>query len=163
VAKIVFPIDNPVYKSGSIREPEQQELASTHNLPLERLRASLQDLAALMEAGKIEQCVSMAKLRKTIRKHLEGTLSLKYESSRMRINGLHTATSRKYAVFMRSESGQSARFKAVHDTHENALEIARQHAATTAGHGNLDFTYYVVELKHRVGIENGKIVDEPMT
>lgn len=30
------------------------------------------------------------------------------------------------------------------------------------GRGHVDFTYYVVEIKHRVGIERGQIIDEPL-
>ena len=63
---------------------------------------------------------------------------------------------------MRSDSGCSAKFKTLHETYDVALDAARQHAATAVGHGNINFTYYVVEVKHRVGIENGKPVDAPM-
>jgi hypothetical protein len=34
-------------------------------------------------------------------------------------------------------------------------------AAERAASGQVDYTYYAVEIKHRVGIERGKIVDEP--
>ena len=78
------------------------------------------------------------------------------------IQELHKNTGAKYAVFMRSESGQSAKFKAVHPTLESAVEAARHHAATAASYGHLDFTHYAVEIKHRVGIEHGRLVDEAM-
>jgi hypothetical protein len=84
------------------------------------------------------------------------------QSPRMLVQQLHKATDPKYAVFMRSQSGQSAKFKVLHSTLESAIETARDHAATTAGHGNADFTYYAIEIKHRVGIERGRMVDEPM-
>lgn len=75
---------------------------------------------------------------------------------------LHNATDPKFAVFMRSDSGCSAKFKILHDSYDVALDAARQHAATAVGHGNTDFTYYVIEIKHRVGIEHGKLIDSPM-
>jgi len=78
------------------------------------------------------------------------------------VQQLHNATDPKFAVFMRSDSGCSAKFKILHDTYEAALDTARHHAATTAGHGSTNFTYYVIEIKHRVGIEHGKLVDTPM-
>lgn len=34
-------------------------------------------------------------------------------------------------------------------------------AADLASRGKVDYTYYAVEIKHRVGIEHGKIIDEP--
>lgn len=73
---------------------------------------------------------------------------------------LHEATSPKYAVFARSPSGLRANFKFVHDSLESAVECCRKYAADRATHGYLDYTYYAVEIKHRVGIEHGKIVDE---
>jgi hypothetical protein len=78
------------------------------------------------------------------------------------VQQLHNATDPKFAVFMRSDSGCSAKFKTLHETYDVALDAARQHAATAVGHGNINFTYYVIEVKHRVGIENGKPVDSPM-
>lgn len=83
-------------------------------------------------------------------------------TNRFRIQQLNQATDPKFAVFLRAPSGQSARFQALHETPESALDAARFHAAEAAGHGNTDFTYYVIEIKHRVGIEHGKLVDEPM-
>jgi hypothetical protein len=43
-----------------------------------------------------------------------------------------------------------------------AIECCRKYAADRASSGYVDFTYYAVEIKHRVGIEHGKIVDEPL-
>ena len=83
-------------------------------------------------------------------------------SARFLIQQLNSAANPKYAVFLRSPSGQSAKFQSLHETPDTALEAARFHAAETASHGTLDFTYYVIEIKHRVGIEHGKLVDEPM-
>ena len=83
-------------------------------------------------------------------------------SARFRIQELHQAEDPKYAVFLRSASGQSAKFRALHETSEKAIEVARFHASEAASHGSTDFTYYVVEIKHRVGIERGKLVDQSM-
>lgn len=84
------------------------------------------------------------------------------ETRRSLVQQLHNAKNQKFAVFMRSPSGASARFKKLHDTLQDALDISRQHASEVVSRGTTDFTYYVVEIKHRVGIENGKLVDEPM-
>ena len=83
-------------------------------------------------------------------------------TTRHTVQQLHQAEDPRFAVFMRSSSGQSAKFKVLVGTLDEAIEIARHHAATTVGHGNLDFTYYAVEIKHRVGIERGNPVDEAM-
>ena len=74
---------------------------------------------------------------------------------------LHEATSPQYAVFARSPSGIRANFKYLHDSLDSAIEFCRKLAAERAASGYLDFTYYAVKIKHRVGIEHGKIVDEP--
>ena len=81
---------------------------------------------------------------------------------KQRIQQLHENTAAKYAVFLRSETGQNARFCVLHSTLEKAVETARQHAADVAARGTLDFTYYAIEIKHRVGIEHGRLVDESM-
>lgn len=83
-------------------------------------------------------------------------------TNRHTVQQLHKATDPKFAVFMRSDSGCSAKFKFLYETYDLALEAARQHAATTVSHGNTNFTYYVVEIKHRVGIEHGKLIDVSM-
>ena len=82
-------------------------------------------------------------------------------TKRQTVQQLHEATSPKYAVFLRTESGKSACFKYLHDSLDSAIEFSRAKAAGLASSGELDFTYYAVEIKHRVGIEHGKIVDEP--
>ena len=81
-------------------------------------------------------------------------------TNRQAVLQLHEATSPKYAVFTRSPSGLRANFKFVHDSLESAIESCRKYAADRASNGHLDYTYYAVEIKHRVGIEHGKIVDE---
>lgn len=67
-----------------------------------------------------------------------------------------------YAVFLRTPSGRAARFVYAHDTLESAIERCREYASRVASTGKDDFTYYAIEIKHRVGIENGKLVDEPL-
>ena len=78
------------------------------------------------------------------------------------VQQLHEAENPKFAVFLRSPSGRNAKFSKLHDSIETAIEAARTHAAEVAGRGTPDFTYYVVEIKHRVGIEHGRLVDQPM-
>ena len=82
---------------------------------------------------------------------------------KMAVQQLHRADKPQYAVFMRSESGRSAKFKFIHETLDTAIECCRKFASNAASHGHQDFTYYAVEIKHRVGIEHGKIVDEPLS
>lgn len=82
-------------------------------------------------------------------------------TKRQTVQQLHEALSPQYAVFARSPSGTQAYFKYLHDSLESAIERCREYAADKAAHGHMDFTYYAVEIKHRVGIEHGKIVDEP--
>jgi len=85
-----------------------------------------------------------------------------YRSRKKAVQQLHRATDPKFAVFLRSPSGQSAKFKFLHETLDSAIEKCREYAANAISHGHLDFTYYAVEIKHRVGIEQGKPVDEAM-
>lgn len=80
---------------------------------------------------------------------------------RQTVQQLHEAESPQYAVFLRSSSGTRAHFKYLHNSLDSAIEFSRAKAAELASAGQLDFTYYAVEIKHRVGIEHGKIVDEP--
>ncbi len=80
-------------------------------------------------------------------------------SRRYIIQQFDKTNTKRWAVFCRSPSGQSAKFVVLHEEFSEAIETARKHAATTASHGHLDFTYFVVELKHKVGIEDGKVVD----
>jgi len=84
-----------------------------------------------------------------------------FRSRKKAVAPLHEAENPKYAIFLRSQSGHSAKFKLLHDTLESAIEKCREFASNTISHGNLDFTYYAVEIKHRVGIERGKVVDKP--
>lgn len=78
---------------------------------------------------------------------------------RYRIVDLNNNLDAKYALFRRSPSGRSAHFQCLHESIESATETAREHAAESVTRGDTDFTYYIVEIKHRVGIEHGKPVD----
>ena len=81
---------------------------------------------------------------------------------RQTVQQLHKAVSPQYAVFLRSSCGTRAYFKYLHDSLDSAIEGCRSMAADLASRGHLDYTYYAVEIKHRVGIEHGEIVDEPL-
>lgn len=85
-----------------------------------------------------------------------------FRARKKAVHQLHKATDPKYAVFMRSPSGHSAKFKYLHENLESAIEKCREFASNAVGHGHLDFTYYAIEIKHRVGIEHGKPVDQSM-
>ena len=80
---------------------------------------------------------------------------------RQAVQQLHEAVSPQYAVFLRTSDGTRAHFKYLHDSLDSAIEFSRAKAAELASSGHQDFTYYAIEIKHRVGIEHGKIVDEP--
>jgi len=82
-------------------------------------------------------------------------------TNRQAVQQLHKAISPQYAVFARTPSGSQAKFKYLHDSLDSAIEHCRQYAADRAANGYFDYTFYAVEIKHRVGIEHGKIVDEP--
>lgn len=66
----------------------------------------------------------------------------------------------KFAVFMRTPSGQSAKFQYLHETLESAVDSCREYAAQAVVNGGTDFTLYAVEIRHKAGIENGKLVDQ---
>ena len=86
-----------------------------------------------------------------------------HRSRKFAVQQLHNATDPKFAVFMRSPSGHSAKFKYLHESLDSAVEACRTYASAAAAHGHSDFTYYAAEIRHRVGIEHGKLVDESMT
>lgn len=79
--------------------------------------------------------------------------------ARARIQDLYKNPDYKFAVFQRSTNGLAAYFSVLHKTHESALDVARMHAATKASEGNFDVMYFVVELKHKVGFDQGKPID----
>lgn len=64
----------------------------------------------------------------------------------------------KFAVFRRGQSGTGARFKQLHSAFDSALSAAQEHCAEAVAQGNNDFTFYVVEIKSKMGIEHGKFV-----
>lgn len=81
-------------------------------------------------------------------------------SRKLSVKQLRNADSPKYAVFLRSPSGTKAHFKYLHDSIESAIECCRKYAADMASRGHTDYAYYAVEIKHCVGIEREKIIDE---
>lgn len=83
-------------------------------------------------------------------------------TNRQTVQQLHDAVSPQYAVFARTPSGSRAKFKVILNSLDSAIDICREYAAQRAASGQIDFTYYAVEIKHRVGIEHGKIVDAPV-
>lgn len=64
----------------------------------------------------------------------------------------------KFAIFGRSPNGGRAHFRYLFDVETDAVEATQSMSAELASHGHTDFTYYVVEIKARMGIENGKYV-----
>jgi hypothetical protein len=85
-----------------------------------------------------------------------------HKSRKRAIQQLHAATDPKFAVFLRTASGKHAQFRYLHDSLESAIECCRHFSSRVVADGCLDFTYYAVEIKHRVGIERGKPVDQAM-
>lgn len=83
-------------------------------------------------------------------------------TNRFTVQQLNYSNHSKFAVFARTIAGQAARFNVLYETEDEALHVARNHASDRASNGSTDFTFYVVEIKHRVGIEHGKPIDKPM-
>ena len=75
------------------------------------------------------------------------------------IDELATHKDAAYALFARSPSGTRAHFRCVIDDEQTAMAVARNYAAEYAALGKTDYTYYVVKVLHRCGIEDGKVVD----
>jgi hypothetical protein len=69
---------------------------------------------------------------------------------------------KKWAIFTREPNRNAAYFRCLMNSKEEATDIARGFASEAVGRGWMDFTYYVVEIKHRVGIEKSKPVDYPV-
>jgi hypothetical protein len=157
--KIIFPLSHETYRSCPIKPEEQLELASSFGLPIERIQQELNAMAQAMREGELVTPRTTNKLRRFVRAKIERDLKPKGPSAKQRIQAFQQSPGFKFAVFRRSASGRSANFQVLHDTYEKALEVARTHAAENAGDGHSDFTFYVVEIKHRVGIEDGKLVD----
>lgn len=159
--KITFPLTHEVYKSCSIKPEELIEIAARFSLPLERVHAAITDMAAAMRDGTLPTLRTSSKLRRFVRNKIAEDIKPKEPTMRARLMRSFTETpNAKFAVFRRSASGRAAYFQALHPDEDKAREVARTHASESVGYGHKDFTYFVVELKHRVGIENGKPVDE---
>lgn len=87
------------------------------------------------------------------------------EQIRFYLSELDNETDKKWALFLRDgtrKNGKAAFFQCLLPSKESAVEVARQYAAEQAQRGNLDFSYYVVELKHHVGIIGGKLIDKSL-
>jgi len=63
-----------------------------------------------------------------------------------------------FAIFARSPSGQRAHFRAVFDTEAEATAIAQEYSSEFVRDGHTDFTFYIVEIKGRMGLEHGRYV-----
>jgi len=85
-------------------------------------------------------------------------------TKRERVKALHDINPMgMFAVFARSPKGTKAVFGSIHETAASAYAVAQQHAAESAAAGSTDFTYYVVQIKAKMGIEHGKYVNEVAT
>ena len=67
---------------------------------------------------------------------------------------------KKFALFVRSPSSNSAKFRLLFDSKEAACEKAQEYFVKRVADGKTNFTFYVVELKHMIGIEDGKLIDK---
>lgn len=81
------------------------------------------------------------------------------KTRRERIQDLIESDGSRFAIFLRNRKGNKAEFTTIHKSYDIALDVARLHASEMASQGKTDYTFYVVDIKHRVGIERGKIVD----
>lgn len=69
---------------------------------------------------------------------------------------------KKWALFVRGSRAASSKFKAVFDSEEEAYKKAQEYASKRVADGSLDFTFYVIEIKKLLGIENGKFVEKSL-
>jgi hypothetical protein len=67
---------------------------------------------------------------------------------------------KKWALFVRGSRAASSKFKSVFETEQEAHQKAQEYSVKRISDGSLDFTFYVVEIKKIIGIENGKFVDK---
>lgn len=67
---------------------------------------------------------------------------------------------KRYALFVRGGNASSAKFKFAFETQEEAINKANEYASQRVANGHHDFTFYVVHIKNRIGIEGGKLVNE---
>ena len=79
--------------------------------------------------------------------------------SRTELIKLQQNPHKKWALFVRGSNTSSSKFKYIFDTQLEAYEKAKEFAIKRFSDGSKDFTFYVVEIKQMLGIENGKIVD----
>jgi hypothetical protein len=84
---------------------------------------------------------------------------MELKTRRERIQHLTESDGARFAIFLRNRKGNKAEFTTIHKSHAEALDVARLHAADMASQGKTDYTFYVVQIAHKVGIESGKIVD----
>ena len=89
--------------------------------------------------------------------HIE--LPIEDRVSRTGLLELQQNSHKKWALFVRGSNTSSAKFKFVFDNQLEAYEKAKEFAINRFSNGSQDFTFYVVEIKQLIGIENGKIVD----
>lgn len=157
--KITFPLSHEVYKSCYIKPEEQTEIAARFSLPVDRVHAVLTDMADAMRAGTLPTPRTSSKLKRFVRSKIAEDIKPKGPTFRERMKAFNEMPGAKFAVFRRSASGRGAYFQVLHTDEDKAREIARTHASESVSEGHTDFTFYVVELKHRVGIEDGKPVD----
>ena len=73
---------------------------------------------------------------------------------------LQNNPTKKWALFVRGSKAASAKFKFVFETEQEAYEKAQEYASKRIADGCLDFTFYIVELKKMLGIENEKFIDK---
>ena len=67
---------------------------------------------------------------------------------------------KKWALFVRGSRAASSKFKSVFNTEQEAHEKALEYAVKRISDGCEDFTFYVIEIKRILGIENGKFVNK---
>ena len=66
---------------------------------------------------------------------------------------------KKFALFVRGSRPAGAKFKFVFNTQQEAYEKAKEYSHKRVSDGHFDFTFYVIEIKQIIGIENNKLVD----
>ena len=66
---------------------------------------------------------------------------------------------KKYALFVRGSRPAGAKFKYAFETQNEAYEKAKEYASKRIADGHFDFTFYVIEIKQMLGVENNKLVD----
>ena len=160
---IIFPLSHKFRKSQAINPTEQRELSAHFDLPIERVVKELHAIIERMKSGEVTPPTKAKSLRNLIRHQFEIHVCPKQTALEKKIALLNNKLNARYAVFRRSKSGRAAYFQIPIASQEEAIEVARQYAADSVARGDTDFTYYVVELKHRVGIEHGKLVDQANT